>query len=256
MLRPTARQSLPSIHEALGSEPSLPYPTPAPPPAAPTATPHQYLPSAATTSPSDLRMRHSNDPSSSQGPSNPFSQTRSPYIGAPASQAPPPPPTNSQIDPYARTPYPEQRSSYPTPQHNSKLPSLHPMKTAQSPPPTSTRPPYAPYPPAPPPTYENTAPRAAEPMSHYAYPQYPSTYPPSAPQQGPPSSAYPPPASTYPASRYPSQAWRDDPPRMEEKKLNRASLAPYGESVKRHLEIFDLEASLNEVCTTPATFPT
>jgi glutamate--cysteine ligase catalytic subunit len=37
--------------------------------------------------------------------------------------------------------------------------------------------------------------------------------------------------------------------RLEEKKINRSSLAPYGESVKRHLESFDLEASLNEVCT-------
>jgi len=36
--------------------------------------------------------------------------------------------------------------------------------------------------------------------------------------------------------------------RIEEKKINRSSLAPYGESVKRHLESFDLEASLNEVC--------
>jgi glutamate--cysteine ligase catalytic subunit len=41
---------------------------------------------------------------------------------------------------------------------------------------------------------------------------------------------------------------------MEDKKLNRASLAPYGESVKRHLESFDLEASLNEVGNTPTTF--
>jgi glutamate--cysteine ligase catalytic subunit len=35
--------------------------------------------------------------------------------------------------------------------------------------------------------------------------------------------------------------------RMEEKKINRSSLAPYGESVKRHLESFDMEASLNEM---------
>jgi glutamate--cysteine ligase catalytic subunit len=35
--------------------------------------------------------------------------------------------------------------------------------------------------------------------------------------------------------------------RLEEKKIGRSSLAPYGESVKRHLESFDLEASLNEM---------
>lgn len=35
--------------------------------------------------------------------------------------------------------------------------------------------------------------------------------------------------------------------RLEEKKIGRSSLAPYGESVKRHLESFDIEASLNEM---------
>jgi glutamate--cysteine ligase catalytic subunit len=33
--------------------------------------------------------------------------------------------------------------------------------------------------------------------------------------------------------------------RLEEKKIGRSSLAPYGESVKRHLESFDFDASLN-----------
>jgi glutamate--cysteine ligase catalytic subunit len=35
--------------------------------------------------------------------------------------------------------------------------------------------------------------------------------------------------------------------RLEEKKIGRSSLSLYGESVKRHLENFDLEASLNEM---------
>jgi glutamate--cysteine ligase catalytic subunit len=35
--------------------------------------------------------------------------------------------------------------------------------------------------------------------------------------------------------------------RLEEKKIGRSSLAPYGESVKRHVESFDLEASLKEM---------
>lgn len=34
---------------------------------------------------------------------------------------------------------------------------------------------------------------------------------------------------------------------LEEKKINRSSLAPYGEAVKRHLDGFELEASLNEM---------
>jgi hypothetical protein len=261
MPRPTARQSLPSIHEALSSEQSIPYPGPAPPPIPSTAAAaHQYPPPAATTSPSDPRMRPPNDPSGSQGPPNPFSQTASPFVGTSTSQtsAPPPPPPPGHHDPYARAP-PEQRPPYSTLQHNpTKLPSLHPIKTTQSPPPPPARS-YPQYPPAPPPAYENTAPRAAEPVGHhYAYPQYPPTYPPSAlppGPPGPPGSAYLP-TSTYPPSRYPGQ-WRDaEPPRMEDKKLNRASLAPYGESVKRHLESFDLEASLNEVGNTPTTFRT
>ena len=35
--------------------------------------------------------------------------------------------------------------------------------------------------------------------------------------------------------------------RLEEKKISRSSLLPYGEPVKRHLESFDLEASLKEM---------
>lgn len=45
------------------------------------------------------------------------------------------------------------------------------------------------------------------------------------------------------------QSWQDgsEMARLEEKKIGRSSLAPYGESVKRHLESFDIEASLNEM---------
>jgi hypothetical protein len=87
-------------------------------------------------------------------------------------------------------------------------------------------------------------------MNHqygYPQPQY-TSYPPSAPAPPGPPAAYPPPARYYPTSL------RDNTEaRLEEKKLNRASLAPYGESVKRHLDSFDLEASLNEVCINEVT---
>jgi glutamate--cysteine ligase catalytic subunit len=253
--RPTARQSLPSIHEALGSEQPLSYPAPVPPPSAPVSAPQHYHPSSAVTSPSDPRQRtFSTDLHGSQGPSNPFSHPRSPYIGTPASHAPPPPPPQSHAESSHRPLFSSPRPPFSSnPQHNSKLPTLHPLKTTQSPPTSAARPnaPYS-YPPHSA-SYEASAPPPPGSMSHYAYPPYSSNYPLTAPPQSAPNSAYPPATSTYSAPpRYPPPgSWRDgsEMARLEEKKIGRSSLAPYGESVKRHLESFDLEASLNEVRT-------
>lgn len=255
-LRPSARQSLPSIHEALGSEQPLPYPATVPPPTALMSAPQHYLPPSATTSPADKRPRHfPPDLHASQGPSNPFSHSRSPFIGSSASQVPPPPPpAQTHAESLPRPPFSESRPSYSTPHHNPKLPSLHPLKTAQSPSTSAARPnvTYPSYPPQSAP-YEAPTPQSAAPMNqHYSYPpHYPPSYPHSAPPASAPHSTYPPSASTYSAPpRYPPPAWRDTNAEMahlEEKKIGRSSLAPYGESVKRHLESFDLEASLNEV---------
>ncbi|KAF1849461.1 uncharacterized protein K460DRAFT_91359 [Cucurbitaria berberidis CBS 394.84] len=243
--RPTARQSLPSIHEALGTEQPLSFPAPVQPTSALAPVHQHYLPLSATSSPSDQRIRNfPPDFNSSQGPTNPFSHPRSPFLGTSISQPPPPPPQTQ--------PEPLPRPSFAAPQHNPKLPTLHPLKTTQSPPMSVARPnmPYPSYPP-PPSTYENPAPQSAGPMNqHYSYSQYPPSYPLSAPSVSAPNSAYPPSTSTYSAPpRYPPQPWRDNSEmvRLEDKKINRASLAPYGESVKRHLESFDLEASLNEM---------
>jgi hypothetical protein len=255
--RPTARQSLPSIHEALGSEQPLSYPPPVPPPSAPVSAPQHYHPSPVLTSPSDPRQRSfAPDAHGSQGPSNPFSHPRSPYIGAPTSHVPPPPPPppppQSHPEPLHRASFSSPRPPYSTPQHNPKLPTLHPLKTTQSPPTSAARPnvPYS-YP-TPASSYEASAPPSSASMSQYSYPQYSSNYPLSAPPQSAPNSAYPPSTTTYSAPpRYPPpSSWRDgsEMARLEDKKINRSSLAPYGESVKRHLESFDLEASLNEVC--------
>ncbi|KAF2470142.1 GCS-domain-containing protein [Lindgomyces ingoldianus] len=242
--RPPARQSLPSIHEALGSEQPLPYP--APPPSAPVSAPPPYLPPTTATSPSDQRVRaFSTDLHGSQGPPNPFSHPRSPYMNTPTSSAPPPPP-HSQADPLSRP-------SFSSSQHNPKLPTLHPLRTTQSPPPSASRP-NAPnsYPLQPSPAYESSAPHSAGPMNqHYGYSQYSPNYPLSAPPPGGPGQAYPPSAATYSAPpRFPPPSWRSDSAeisRIEEKKTARSSLAPYGESVKRHLDSFDVEASLNEI---------
>lgn len=253
--KPAARQSLPSISEALGAEQALPYPGPVPPPpSAPASSSQHYAPVSATTSPSDSRKRpFEPDSYSVQGPANPFSHPRSPYVVTPASQVPPPPPPQEVRPPYEPRPYPTQ-------QHNSRLPSLHPIKTTQSPPPPVARlnPPYSSYPPAPTPAYEPTAPPSAESLNHqygFTQPQY-ASYPPSAPVPAGPPAPYPPSTAAYPPpSRYYPTSLRDNTEaRLEEKKLNRTSLAPYGESVKRHLDSFDLEASLNEVCNIRALY--
>ncbi|KAF2628457.1 hypothetical protein BU25DRAFT_36432 [Macroventuria anomochaeta] len=253
---PAARLSLPSISEALGAEQSLPYPGPAPPPpSVPAPTSQHYAPISSNTSPSEPRKKpFESDSYSAQGPSNPFSHPRSPFVGISASQVPPPPPPppppQSQVDSAPRPAY-EPRPAYSTSQHNPRLPSLHPIKTTQSPPPPPAARPNLPYsyPPAPSPAYDPPAPEPSEPMNRqYGYQQY-ASYPPSAPAPSGPPAAYPPSTSTYSATpRYYPTSLRDNTEaRLEEKKLNRASLAPYGESVKRHLDSFDLEASLNEM---------
>ena len=290
--RGPTRQSLPSIHEALGAEQPLSYP--GPPPSVPASASQQYHPRSTTVSPSDTRSRtFSTDLHASQGPSNPFSHPhpRSPFMGAPASTAPPPPPPQTQTDSLPRPSFSEQRPSFASPraslsdprppfsdprsrpsfsdqrpvfsesrnpysgsQHNSKLNTLHPLRTIQSPPPGPSRPniPYSSYPSQPSSAYETSAPHSAGPMNpNYSYSQYPPNYPLSAPAPSGPSSGYPPSSSTYSAPpRFPPPSWGSDNAelaRLEEKKIGRSSLAPYGESVKRHLESFDLEASLNEV---------
>lgn len=257
--RPTARQSLPSIHEALGSEQPLSYPTSVPPPSALVSAPQHYLPQSGATSPVDQRPRHfSTDFNGTQGPANPFSHPRSPFLGTSSSQAPPPPLSQPQPDSLSRPPFADPRSSINTPQHNPKLPTLHPLKTTQSPPPSATRPNHYPSYPPPSSTYESATPQSAASMGHhYSYSQYPPGYPLSAPSVSAPNSAYPPATSTYSAPpRYPPPSWQNssEMARLEEKKINRSSLAPYGESVKRHLESFDLEASLNEVCCSVRMF--
>ncbi|KAH6625305.1 hypothetical protein C7974DRAFT_198486 [Boeremia exigua] len=245
------RQSLPSISEALGAEQSLPYPGPVPPPpTAPTPTSHHQ---ATTTSPSDSRKRpFEPDSYSAQGPPNPFSHPRSPFVSAAAQVPPPPPPPHNQVDSTHRLPY-DPRPPYSTSHHNPRLPALHPIKTAQSPTPPAARPnlPYSSYPPAPSPAYEPAAPQPPEPMNHqYGYSQAQhASYRQSAPTSSGLPAAYPPSNSNYsaPPRYYPTSLRDNNEARLEEKRLNRASLAPYGESVKRHLDSFDLEASLNEM---------
>lgn len=232
-------QRLPSIHEALG--PDQPYPVP--PSSGPVSTSQHYQPPAATPSPSDQGRRTYSADLHSQGPPNPYSHPRSPYMNNQTSSASGPP-LHAHAEPLPRPPFSSTS-------HNSKLPTLHPLRTTQSPP-NSVRPsaPY-PYPQQPTSTYE-PAPQSAGSMNPpYVYSPYPSQYPYSAPPQGVSGPAYPPSATYSTPGRYQPAPWRSDGSeanRVEEnKKAGRLVGAPYGESVKRHLDNFDLEASLNEI---------
>ncbi|KAF2502394.1 hypothetical protein BU16DRAFT_7191 [Lophium mytilinum] len=242
--RQSARQSLPSIHEALGDGQPLSYP--APPPSAPVSAPQHYQPSPATSG-ADVRPRTYSSDLQSQGPSNPYAHPRSPYTTpAPPSTSGPPPPPPPQVESLPRPPF--SSSS-----HNPKLPTLHPLRT-QSPPINASRPsvPYSPYSQqAPPSTYE-PAPSSAGPMNppYGGYNQYSQHYGPySAPTPGAPGPVYPPGAPYSAQARYPPPSWRnDDMSRVEEnKRAGRTGPPPYGDSVKRHLDTFDFEASLNEM---------
>jgi glutamate--cysteine ligase catalytic subunit len=243
--RTLARQSLPSIHEALSAEQPLPYPPPLSTPASQSYLPP--LPPPSTTSPTGRTFSIDHINGQSQGPPNPFSHApaRSPFLSTPSSAAPPPPPPSAPLESMPR------HASFSAPQPNPRLPSLH-LRTNQSPPPDSSRthPTHNPYPSQPPPPYESSA--ASHSAGSMNYPHgyhYPPTsaYPLSAPLSNSHNPSYPSSPTRFSAPPVPPRyhEWKSDVElgRYEAKK----SLAPYGESVKRHLESFDLEASLNEV---------
>lgn len=233
-------RSLPSIHEL-----TLP-----PPPSAPPSTTQPYFPPTPSTSvSSETRARafsveHINNPA----PSAHYSQPRSPYLNKSPGNAPPPPVSHAPADNPPRPPY----SAAPPSQ---KLPTLHPIQTTHSPPgPQRPNPPYSSYSQPPPTSAPETpaaAPHSAGSMNppQYGYSAYPSSYPLSAPGPNAPESVYPPTAAYSAPPRYPPAQWQPEAApefgRPEEKKGS--NLAPYGATIKRHLEHFDLEASLNEM---------
>jgi hypothetical protein len=241
----STRQSLPSIHEALGgSDPALssyPPQTSAPP----TSAPSFYQP-PATSSMSELHRR-----SFTAGP--PATQEPHPSLSHPSPHSPftsrtphtPHTPT-STADILSRPPL---YAPHAPPQQHPKLPTLQPIRTGNSPV-TSLRPSLTGYQQQQPsPAYDShPAPQSAPATSQYSsgFPQFPqSTF-----SFNPPT-----PGSTYPGTappRYPPgpPTWRQDTMRPEDRQQDSRMAGmplPYGESVKRHLDNFDLEASLNEV---------
>ncbi|KAF2140580.1 uncharacterized protein K452DRAFT_48515 [Aplosporella prunicola CBS 121167] len=236
-----ARQSLPSIHEALASDQPMPYP-PSQTPAAPTSA-AQYgpppPPAAAIPHPDAARRHYSQDMPSRDSPGL-YSQPapRSPYMKPPFAQNQPEPP----------------RPTLPN-SHNPKLPTLHPLRTEQ-PPVENPRSSFSyGYTQAPSPGYQPQSAGAMQ-QQPFGYSTYPAAvpYPYSAAPPPPhaPGPAYPASASAYSAQGGYPPSWRSDGAevrRAEESKRAGRNAGPalYGESVKRHLDNFDFEASLNEI---------
>lgn len=252
---PAPRQSLPSILEALGGpDHALAYPSQQQGP--PSTAPGPAFFQTTATSSADIHRR----PIFTSGPSDPprtagmhpsIESNRSRDLHRPAelhrpsfTQIPPP------QSPYMSRPPPQQGHGPPTPTSQThsdgrapyqpqhpRLPSLHPIRTGNSP---VTTPRNLGYPPSqqPSPGYETT-PQSA-PSAPYSYPQYgPPSYQYPAATSGP---VYTPSAVSVAPPRYPQsqQAW---PPGHD----YHNGIDERGETVKRHLDSFELEASLNEV---------
>ena len=235
-----SRQSLPSIHEALGKDQALLYSGPPPPSSVASQTPH-----TATAPNPSTPIPRSHPETVLSGPPNPYasSQHPSPYPSEPpdrrlhqplrtSSVSEEQPPVSSRLPAHEVTTAPPQRTpnSPRAPTHQS------PRTISTSQPPALFNPPSQPV----------QAVQAPQPLtSQQSFHNGPPAYP--FPQTSANSTTY----SHFP----PSTPWRSDGFEIDRAEEVRKAASkqnhgnqPYGESVKRHLEIFDLETSLNEVC--------
>lgn len=214
----TLRQSLPSIHEALGNDNPLPYPasTSAPPPPQ----------SAHSAPPSHLIGRPSAE--GPAGPPNPFSNgpPTGPLMREPGFSH------QGQLQDASRS----SLASINT--QDSRNPSLHSISTGKSPTQSAK-------------TgitsvgsqnssgYEYSAPTSAGSVaSPNGYGHFPPNY------SFPPQSG----GHSYPPAPYDNRAYMGAP-RVEEVKggfVGRPG-PPHGDSGKRHLDVYDVETSLNEI---------
>lgn len=239
------RQSLPSIHEALGTDQSLDF-SPQPPPPTSNGTHYYQAPSVAT-SPTSTVSRALN--SEAQAPPPIHSYPQAPPESPFNRQQPPLPPSTIQPPPMAHSQVDASRTSFSVQQN--RFPSLHPLRTARSPVATPARPvTYQSYPQQSASGFDQPV-QSAPGMNHsFGYTTNPAPYTFSAPAPPSSSAGYSPAAASYPTSNRYGMQWRDGPEfnRAEEsRRMGRVPGPAYGESVKRHLENFDFEASLNEV---------
>jgi len=234
------RQSLPSIHEALAAEQPLSYTAP-PSASALSSQTHHPAPILTPTTP----IPRSHPETSPQGPPNPFShgQPLGPY------SAQTHPARASQLQQTSFAPSDPKFSAINS--HESKFPQLRPVRTAQT-------------------HIETLRSSVLQSRNSPAYDSGPSSagsmnsqngynsYQPSYPYQPPPPSIVPltyhPPDPYHGLNLHPT-TWRSDGSEINRAEEGRKAASrggslggqTYGESVKRHLDIFDLETSLNEV---------
>jgi hypothetical protein len=232
------RQSLPSIHEALGKDKSLLYSS-GPPPIVP--PPPTSVPVSIHTPTTPIPRSHPEAVLS--GPPNPYATTQSTQTHNYNSE--PPDPRSQQAH---RTGSQGEESILRSQRFVNQEPASHPGNStmAQSPNPALRASPRMMQ-------HQTSSPMFHPGMHHQApvLPQ-PGYY------GGPPAYSYPSqPVNSMPYKSQPSQRpeWRNDGldiDRAEEMRKAALKRSPgngqhYGESVKRHLDIFDLETSLNEV---------
>ena len=245
-------QSLPSIHEALGGNSALPYPVTS-----------QQGPHPGTNAVPQTR-RDSDGPS---GPPNPFSN-------------PKPPSSTNYPQPPQRQQEPAQRSSIASIQSQDSIARSMPSLSSGRSPTQSTRTvassssgqslehpaTYAMSSPTSYPHYPRAQPQSQQhphPHSHPHPHPHPHPQPQPQPQPQPPMAYAAPMAPAQPTVVYPAAVpydartgagpqWNGNAPDMmqvdQQPMTHRASApVPYSESVKRHLEGYDFEASLSEV---------
>lgn len=220
------RQSLPSIQEALGGDGTKPFSA--------SSMVHPLSATSRLAQPTLSFGPGQSLPEAPSGPPNPFSQ------GPVAGQAP----DNDAYSLHSAKPQdlrPEQeriKSTFPAINNTeTTLAAPHSME-AKSPRPKSTHPAasnlynHSPH--------SNTYHPADDTTTRF--PPYRSPYAYSAPSSNPPSSTYP---SAPDYSRFnPAFKFDDKKPSVPRSH----PVQPYSDSVKRHLDIFDVELALNDVC--------
>lgn len=223
--RHAQRQSLPSIHEALGNESPLPYPGP------PTTVPQAQQPQHPPPRAPGLVSRPGGE--APPGPPNPFSNGPStgPFSRDSTFQQ-----SQLQGDVSRST-----IGSINT--RDSRNPSLHSLASSGKSPTQSAKTGITSISGSQPSSvYEYSAPASAGGVTspngygpiHHPFP-FQSHPPPGAPSY---------PTSHYDARPYMTASWK---PGAGEPIRPHVSGHPYGDSVKRHLDIYDVESSLNEV---------
>ena len=236
----TSRQSLPSIHEALGKDQSILYSGHLPAASIATQTSH----TATSISPSTPIPRSHPEPILS-GPPNPYASSQHP------SPFPSEPPDRRTQPPYRTNSISEEQPPSATQSFSTREPA----------PGSGNHTPTSPVPPTRhSPRVVNVA-QSSNNINHTSQAIQPVQAPQPVASQpnypsGPPAYSYPPTSATSLAYPHfsPSTPWRSDGYEIDRAEEGRKAAAKqnsgtqsYSESVKRHLDIFDLETALNEV---------